>query len=501
MARVVVIGGGISGLASALFLSRRGHRVTVLEQDTHRPGASLEDDFLPWKRPWAPHAVQPHGFLAPVRDILLQETPDVYAAMLALGAHERSDLRCCARSPEFRPGDERLITIQARRLVLEVSLRRALLKESTAALLVGHPASGLLFTSHRRIPHVVGAQSPRGNHPADLVLDCAGRRSPVPRWLTDAGCRAPSAESSPTGIAYYCRWYRMPQGMARPDDCARTGSFSPFATGSVFPSDSDVFALSFILSASDPTRSTLRDPGTFEAAAHAFPALDMWLTDQAVPLSPVLAMGGLRNTWAPLTDGRGPTATGILRLGDALVHTNPTLGQGAALALRAAVWVAQQLTAVEDPYLLAGSFHRWALQELRPWYETQVSADRATSSRLQQGIEQPALPAYDEQAAIDAFAREDPDTMRARARVRHLMEHSDKAYKDPDLRRKLTHWRRSHPQPENIFEGPTRNTWEEITARPERPSPPHPAGRRPPADPRCRTDLTRACDETRPVHR
>ncbi|WP_330351740.1 FAD-dependent oxidoreductase [Streptomyces sp. NBC_00582] len=461
MVRVVVIGGSISGLASALFLCRRGHHVTVLEQDGHRLGENPEEDFLGWSRPRVPQAVQPHGLLGPVRDVLLREAPDVYGAMLALGARERHEFDCFPRPPAYRPGDERLITIQARRLVLEVALRRALRNERTAALLVGHPATGLEVAASHSVPHVTSVRSPRGRHPADLVLDCAGRRSPVPRWLTDAGCRAPLVESSPTGIAYYCRWYRLADGAPRPENCVRTGSASAFATGGVFPSDGQVFALSFVLSTADPTRTALTDPVIFEAAARTFPAMNAWLVNRPRPLSPVLAMGGLHNTWAPLADESGPVVTGMVRVGDTLVHTNPTLGQGAALALRTAQWVARRAAGKADPYDISCLYHHWALRELRPWYETQISADRTIETRLRKGIEG-TDPVADERAAIDACAREDSDIMRARARVRHLMEQAHEAYAEPEIRARLTHWRSSHPRAADIFDGPARTTWQSI---------------------------------------
>lgn len=461
MARVVVVGGSISGLASALFLCRRGHHVTVLEQDSHQLGANLEADFLAWRRPRVPHAVQPHGLLGPVRDVLLREAPDVYSAMLALGARERHEFECFAQTPAFRPGDERLITVQTRRLLLEVALRRTLLNERTATLLVGHPATGLEVATSRSVPHVTGVRSQQGRHPADLVLDCGGLRSPVPRWLADARCRAALVESSPTGIAYYCRWYRLAHGTPRPDASARTGSASPFATGGVFPSDNDVFALCFVLSTADPTRSALGDPATFETAASTFPAMNAWLVNRPVPLSPVLAMGGLHNRWAPLADGQGPVVTGVVGIGDTLVHTNPTLGQGSALALRTAHWVARHAASDEDPYDFACRYHHWALRELRPWYETQISADRATETRLRKGIEG-SDPASDERATIDACAREDSDIMRARARVRHLMEQAHEAYADPEFRARITRWRSSHPRAEDNFDGPARTTWQSI---------------------------------------
>ncbi|MEE1736989.1 FAD-dependent oxidoreductase [Streptomyces sp. BE147] len=462
MARIVVVGGSISGLASALFLSRRGHHVTVLERDGHHLSTSLEEDFLAWRRPRVPQAVQPHGLLGPVRDALLSEAPDVYAAMLDLGAREHHEFDCFAEHPPYHPGDDRLVTVQTRRLVLEVTLRRALEGEDTALLLTGHTATGLTVDHSRDVPHITGVRTARARHPADLVLDCAGRHSPVSRWLAEAGCRAPLTESSHTGIAYYCRWYRTAPGAPKPGIGVRTGSASPFAIGGVFPSDNDTFALSFVLSTTDPTRSALNDPDTFETAARTFPAMRNWLTGRPIPLSPVLAMGGLNNRWTPLADSNGPVVTGILRVGDTLVHTNPTLGQGIALALRTAQWVAQQAIEEENPYDLARHHHQWALRELRPWYETQIAADQATEARLQAGISESIPVTSYERAAIDASAFEEPSIMRARARVRHLIDRSDRAYEDPDIGAALARWRSSHPRPEDVFDGPARTTWQSI---------------------------------------
>ncbi|QDD57684.1 hypothetical protein FE156_01885 [Streptomyces albidoflavus] len=56
MARVAMIGGGVGGPAAALMLGRRGHRVTVFEQDARRAGDAASR--------WA--AARPPG-TAPVR--------------------------------------------------------------------------------------------------------------------------------------------------------------------------------------------------------------------------------------------------------------------------------------------------------------------------------------------------------------------------------------------------------------------------------------------------
>ena len=47
MAKVVVLGGGVSGLAAGLMLSRDGHAVTLLERDPSPAPASTE---AAWER-------------------------------------------------------------------------------------------------------------------------------------------------------------------------------------------------------------------------------------------------------------------------------------------------------------------------------------------------------------------------------------------------------------------------------------------------------------------
>ncbi|MER6677631.1 FAD-dependent oxidoreductase, partial [Streptomyces sp. NPDC000983] len=91
MARVAVVGGGISGLGTALMLGRRGHTVTLFEQDARQAGDELNRDFFQWHRPRVPQANHPHSFLAPVRTVLRTEAPDVYADLLARGAREYHD--------------------------------------------------------------------------------------------------------------------------------------------------------------------------------------------------------------------------------------------------------------------------------------------------------------------------------------------------------------------------------------------------------------------------
>ncbi|MGW0785015.1 NAD(P)/FAD-dependent oxidoreductase [Streptomyces sp. NPDC002913] len=464
MTHVAIVGGGISGVAAALFLGRRGHSVTVFERDARQPGEHLDADFFDWHRPGVPQAVQPHALLAPVRTVLRAEAPDVYEDMLRRGAVERHELDWFPERPPARPGDEDLVTLQTRRIVLEAALSAAVAREASVEMRRGDPALGLLTDRSGAVPRVTGVESASGSHDAGLVLDAGGRRSEVGRWLTGAGCRAPVVESHRTGIAYFCRWYRLrADGPANPGRVTY-GSFSPVAVGGVFPSDNGTFAVSLTVSTAEPTRAALRDPEVFERVARMFPASAAWLALDPEAVSDVHAMGGLDNRWTSLVTDAGPVVTGLVGLGDSLTHTNPTMGQGTALGLWAAQWIARHADgAPRDPVAFAEEYHRWAVRTLRPWFEIQAAADEA-AERHRRGAAEAAgrqvTGAAREKAARSACAFDDPVVMRARAHVRHLVLTDAQAYGTEEVRARIARWLDQHRDYVPEFDGPDREEWE-----------------------------------------
>ncbi|MGW2710429.1 FAD-dependent oxidoreductase [Streptomyces sp. NPDC001356] len=454
MARVAVIGGGISGLGTALMLGRRGHTVTLFEQAARQAGDDLDRDFFHWHRPRVPQAGHPHSFLAPVRTVLRAEIPDVYTDLLARGAREYHDFDWFDEHPPHRAGDEDLVTLRTRRIVLEAALTAAVRREPTVEVRQGCRVGALTFEGGRP-PRVTGVQVGAEMHQADLVVDAAGRRSPVPSWLTAAGCRPPVIDSNRTGIAYLCRWYRLRTDGPRDPGRTKTGSAAPFALAGVFPSDNDIFAAHLVLSTSDPTRGALTDPAVFEAVARLFPATAAWLDLAPEPQTAVLAMAGLDNRWAALADDDGPIVTGLVNVGDSLIHTNPTSGHGAALGLRAAQHLAAHADQIAaDPV----GYHAWTVQALRPLFDAQVTADRANEQRL--GKCSP--PSDRRAAALTACAFDDPVVMRARAQVRHLLQPADDAYGTEEVHQAVTDWLAGHPDFSPTHDGPTREQWDAL---------------------------------------
>ncbi|WP_030962925.1 NAD(P)-binding protein [Streptomyces sp. NRRL S-378] len=486
MAHVLVIGGGVGGLATALLAARRGHTAELFERDPRAPGTALDRDFFGWRRPTVPQAAQPHALLGAARNVLRDDLPDVYEEMLRLGARERHELDWFDVRPPELPGDDDLVMLQARRIVLESALATALRAEAGVVVRHGEQVTGLTTAPAGEGPpggeraggewaggesaggepadgvRVTGVTTGADRYEGDLVVDAGGRRGGIERRLGAIGCRPPVVERHRTGLAYFCRWYRLPagtdEGPRRP--WAVTGG--AFAGCAVFPADNRVFAVTLFVHTADTTRSALRDPAVFERAARSFPPGEAWLALGAEPLSGVLATASLDNRWNALVDERGPVVTGLVPVGDSITHTNPTLGQGTSLALWAARRVAR--TAHRDPgsERFAVDHHEWAVRTLKPWFDFQVVADAAIGERFATRAGRTGTAR--EVAALFDCALEDPEVMRARARVRHLAEPPERAYADPEIRARVAHWLAARPDYAPNEVGPDREEWEKLTA-------------------------------------
>ncbi|MCX4782802.1 NAD(P)/FAD-dependent oxidoreductase [Streptomyces sp. NBC_01264] len=411
-----------------------------------------------------PQANQPHVLLGAARGLLREELPDVHAEMLRLGARERHELDWFDVRPPARPGDEDLVMLQARRIVLESALATAVRAEPGVVARYGEPVSGLVAAGAAASGiRVTGVTTEAGTYGGDLVVDAGGRRGGSERWLAAIGCRPGVVERHRTGLAYFCRWYRLPEGREEGPRRPWAVTGGSFAGCAVFPADNRLFAVTLFVHTGDATRSALRDPAVFETAARTFPPGAAWLGLGAEPLSGVLATAGLDNRWSALADERGPVVSGFVPVGDAATHTNPTLGQGTSLTLWAARRVAR--TAHRDPGSVgfAADYHAWTVRTLKPWFDFQVVADGAVGERFATRAGRAGTAR--EVAALFDCALEDPEVMRARARVRHLADPPERAYADPGIRARVTRWLEAHPDYTPNAAGPSRAAWEELTAR------------------------------------
>src|SRR6516164_5694874 len=131
--KIILLGGGVCGLAAGMLLRRDGHEVTVLERDPAPVPSSPHEAWEHWTRCGVTHFRQPHYLQSRGRIMLEEELPDVVIALEGAGGLRFDPL--CLMPPSItdrtpREGDERFKTITARRPVIEHVLSRAADDES-----------------------------------------------------------------------------------------------------------------------------------------------------------------------------------------------------------------------------------------------------------------------------------------------------------------------------------------------------------------------------------
>lgn len=415
---VVVIGGGMIGLCTAMLLAGDGRRVTVLERDPAPPpdGGREWDD---WERRGVNQFRMLHYLLPRFRSVAEAELPQLVSALLDAGA---LDYDAIAELPLAitggrRAGDERFRGVTGRRPIIEAAAARLAAATPGVELRRGSAVTGLSTDAMSAgPPHVTGVVTAAGEHiPAGLVVDAAGRRSALPDLLADAGAARPIEVRDDCGFVYYGRHFRGPDGH-RP---AQLGPLlQPYHSLSILtlPCDQGTWAVGLITTARDTAARVLARDDVWERLLAAFPLAAHW--GEGEPLGPVQVMARIEDRQRTFVVDGMPVATGVLAVGDSWACTNPSVGRGISIGLLHAVALRDLLREVSpaERVGLARRWHELTLERVDPFVQDTLAFDRHRLGELDAAIEgreyETDDPGFALGQALAASAGRDPDQFR-----------------------------------------------------------------------------------------
>jgi 2-polyprenyl-6-methoxyphenol hydroxylase-like FAD-dependent oxidoreductase len=461
--RVIVVGAGMMGLCTGMLLARDGHDVTLFERDPAPPpdpAAAWED----WERRGVNQFRLAHFFLSRFRQVAEAELPDLVKALEAAGGLR---FNFPANIPDemkggSRPDDHRFDCITGRRSVVEAVTART--AEDTPGLTVrrGAAVASLLTGTPSRsgIPHVVGVTLEDGStETADLVIDASGRRSPLGRWLVEAGAAPTRDEVDDSGFVYYGRHFRSPDGtlpvvFGPPNQ--PYGSISCLT----LPADNGTWSVTITASSEDPALRAVTDPDKWAAVVRLLPLAAHWLDGCEAIDDRVAVMAKIEDRIRDIAPDGRPVATGVLNVADSWACTNPSLGRGASVGIVHAAALRDLLRseATADPWELGTRWAAVTAEIVEPYYRQTLNYDRHRLAEIRAHIEGRPYETDDDQwhliKGLEAMGFEDPDILRANLEVAMVMRTSDDVFTDADFReRVLEGGRRAAAEPHI---GPTR---------------------------------------------
>jgi flavin-dependent dehydrogenase len=458
MSEIVVIGGGIAGLSSAMLLARDGHHVTLLERDPAPPPEPTEA-WAEWERRGVNQFRLPHYFLARFREVAERELPDLLSALDAGGALRINPIDGAPAeiTGGRRDGDDRFTQITGRRPMVEATFARLAAEEPGVEIRRGVSVRGLVAadSANGDVPHVVAVVTEDGAHiRADLVVDAGGRRSALPDWLEGIGARRPLEAADDSGFVYYGRHFRSADGALPP-------MFGPplqpydSVTWLTLPADNGTWSVTLTTSAKDGVMRRARDVDTWERIVRAYPLIAHWV--DAEPITGVDVMAKIEDRVRHFAVDGEPVATGVAAVGDSWACTNPSVGRGASFALLHAVCLRDVLRAVgtEDAGALARKWNEATETELGPWVSDTIDFDRHRLAEIDAQIAgvpyETDDPAWKLGAALRSGSVGDPDLLRAFISVAGVLARGVEVFAWPGILDKVLALGEPEPPP-----GPTR---------------------------------------------
>jgi 2-polyprenyl-6-methoxyphenol hydroxylase-like FAD-dependent oxidoreductase len=385
--------------------------------------------------------------------VLRDEAPDILDEVLASGA-----LRVPIDLGDG-PGDA---VVCSRRLPFEAVLWRAARCQAGVTIRGGSGVDDYLFRP-ARTPRVTGVHLEDGESlKADVVVDASGRRSPTPRFLARWGLRPLPEKGQNCGLLYISRYYRLEPGADYPSMDLPVMVNLGWATAMAFPADRRTFCLLAVVASIDPLRKELTTNEGFSRFHASIPLTAPWL-HAGRPIAGIQTMAGVDNRYRRLVDEAGPIVDGLLLLGDAAMHTNPTAGRGVSLAFAHVQHLVSLTGRASSSRELAGALDRWTDTNIGGWFQLQAGADASMLRRAEAAVrgEMPPPPDHMERiraVAIELSRQPGPAGLLLR-RMRHLVALPAQVLTDLDVLAAANEFLSRPSRGDSLPAGPSRGDW------------------------------------------
>jgi 2-polyprenyl-6-methoxyphenol hydroxylase-like FAD-dependent oxidoreductase len=442
VARVIVIGGGVIGLSTAMLLGKDGHDVTVVERDGAELPSDPEAAWEGWGRRGVNQFRMLHFFLPRFRQIVDRELPDVSRELAAAGALRMNTIGSIPDSLTggMGAGDDQFELITARRPVGEMAVARAADKATNVEVRRGVAVDGLLVApvSNGGVPHVAGVHTESGEElRADLVVDAAGRRSSLPALLGAIGGRAPEEELDDCGFIYWGRHFRSTDGSTPP---VMAPLLSHYGTVSILtlPADNGTWGVGIVTSGEDKALRGLKDVDAWARAIKLFPLVAHWADAEPID-DKISVMAKIEDRHRSFVVDGAPVATGVLAVGDSWACTNPSVGRGMSIGLMHAVALRDLLRAgpLDDPRQLALDWHAATAESVEPWYRSTLDFDRHRLAEIEAGIAGRDYefddPTWEMTQALQFGGSNDPEVLRAFLKIAGVLALPDEVLAAPGM--------------------------------------------------------------------
>ena len=350
--QAVVIGGSIAGLCVAKALTSTFRRVIVFDRD-RLPNETAHRNGVPQGR--HVHALLAAGVEA-IEELFTGLRDELATnGAVAAGLHQ---WRLCFNGHRLAPIRERHAptVLQATRPFFEAHVRERVRADQSITLIDRCEVYGLVASPDRR--RIVGVRLADKDDQeqrtvfADLVVDCSGRRSPLPAWLAELGYPSPNVDELHVDLRYVTRQYRLPPDVLDGDVGVLIGFTPELGRGAGLArieADRWIVTLGGIGGERPPLHT---DP--FQAYAATLPIPDAHdAIVRGEPLDEPAAYrypSNLRHRYERLDD----FPSGLLVAGDALSSFDPVYGQGMTVAALEAVALRNLLRRDQAP-----SARRW----------------------------------------------------------------------------------------------------------------------------------------------